>query len=70
MSKKFAREISSLGIVTVSGMAIGVDTIVHEETIENNGKTIAVLPSGLRNIYPKQNKELYEKIIRNGCLVV
>lgn len=70
MSKKFAREISSLGIVTVSGMAIGVDTIVHEETIENNGKTIAVLPSGLRNIYPKQNKELYEKIITNGGLVI
>ena len=70
MSRKFARELSKLGIVTVSGLALGVDTIVHEETIENGGKTIAVLPSGLKNIYPKNNIELYNKIIKSGGLVI
>lgn len=70
MSKKFAKEISSLGIITVSGMAIGVDTIVHNETLENKGRTIAVLPSGLNNIYPKENIELYERIIENGGVVI
>lgn len=70
MSRKFARELSKLGIVTVSGMALGVDTVVHEETIANGGKTIAVLPSGLRNVYPKNNIDLYNKIIESGGLVV
>lgn len=70
MSKKFAREISRLGIITVSGMAVGVDTIVHEETLENHGKTIAVLPCGLNNIYPKENQELYNRIIKKGGLVI
>jgi len=70
MSRKFAKELSNIGIVTVSGMALGVDTIVHEETIKNGGKTIAVLPSGLKNIYPKNNIELFDKIIRNGGVVI
>lgn len=70
MTKKFAKEISSLGIVTVSGLAIGVDTIVHEETLKNFGKTIAVLPSGLKAIYPKENKELYKRIIEKGGLII
>ena len=70
MSKKFAKELASLGIVTVSGMAIGVDTYVHKYTIENGGKTIAVLPCGLNNIYPQSNIELYHNIIESGGLVI
>lgn len=49
---------------------MGVDTFVHEETIKWQGKTIAVLPSGLNNIYPKENIELYKKIIDNGGVVI
>ena len=70
MTKKFAKEISSLGIVTVSGLAIGVDSIVHEETLKNFGKTIAVLPSGLNAIYPKENIELCKRIIASGGVVI
>lgn len=70
MSKKFAKELASIGIVTVSGMALGVDTYVHKYTMENGGKTIAVLPCGLNNIYPKANEELYNTIINNGGLVI
>lgn len=70
MTKKFAKELTALGIVTVSGMALGIDTIVHEQTIANNGKTIAVLPSGLNNIYPKENIQLYEKILKNDGLLI
>ena len=43
----------------------GIDTIAHKTAISNGGKTIAVLPSGLENIYPKTNIELYEEIIEN-----
>lgn len=68
--KYFAKELALRNIITVSGMAIGTDTVVHEETIENGGKTIAVLGSGFNNIYPKSNKELFRKIVDNEGLIL
>jgi len=69
-AKKFARELTQIGINVISGMAIGIDEITHSETIRNNGKTIAVLPSGLENVYPPENRILYNKILENGGLVL
>ncbi len=54
----------------VSGMAIGIDTSAHIGTIEANGKTIAILGSGLDNIYPKENSQLYNEIIEKNGLVI
>ena len=51
-------------------MAKGIDTIAHTTTILNKGKTIAVLPCGFQNIYPKENMSLYKKIIENGGCVI
>lgn len=51
-------------------MAIGTDTFAHTETLNTNGKTIAVLGSGFSNIYPTENVELFEKIIDNNGLVI
>lgn len=48
----------------------GIDTIAHETCIENGGKTIAVLGSGLNNIYPKENYELYKKILKSGGTII
>ena len=54
----------------VSGGAIGADCIAHEVTLNNNGKTVAVLGSGLLNLYPSSNEKLFEKIVENnGCLI-
>jgi DNA processing protein len=50
----------------VSGLALGVDAIAHQETLKNGGKTLAVLGSGLDFIYPRSNQYLAEKIIQNG----
>lgn len=44
----------------VSGLALGVDGVVHESAIINGGKTIGVIGSGLGYVYPKENKELYQ----------
>ncbi len=49
-------------ITIVSGLAYGIDTQAHKSAIENNLKTIAVVGSGLDIIYPKQNKDLFDKI--------
>ena len=70
IEEKFVKELSLRGITIVSGMAVGADTVAHKETIKNRGKTIAVLPCGLNNIYPKENIELYKNIVNSGGLVI
>lgn len=67
---KFAKEISKAGITIVSGLAKGIDTIAHENSKQEKGKTIAVIGCGFNHIYPKENEELFNKIIENdGCIV-
>ncbi len=68
--KKFAQEFIKYNLTIVSGMALGIDKIAHKTAIKNGGKTIAVLPSGLENIYPEENLELYNEIILNGGCVI
>lgn len=56
--------------VVVSGLAIGCDKQVHKGCLKAKGKTLAVLPCGLDNLYPKCNDYLAQTIIDNkGCLV-
>ncbi len=68
--KFFTKELVLRNIPIVSGMAIGTDTVAHRTALENNGKTIAVLGSGFNNIFPKENIELFYKIISNNGLVI
>lgn len=67
--EKFTKELSQAGLVTVSGLAFGIDTIVAESTLEVGGKTIAVLGGGLDSIYPVSNTNLAKKVETNGLLV-
>ena len=57
-------------LVIVSGLAIGCDTIAHKTSLETNGKTIAILPSQLGKVYPTENRDLAEEIVRKGGLLV
>lgn len=57
------------GITTVSGLALGIDTICHKRTLEKKGDTIAVLGSGIDVIYPKINKKLWEEIGEKGLIL-
>ncbi|MBY0353788.1 DNA-processing protein DprA [Candidatus Babeliales bacterium] len=58
------------GFETVSGGALGIDTMVHHETLVHGGKTIVVLGSGLLDLYPEQNEPLFEQVCeRDGALV-
>lgn len=67
---EFAQYLARQGICIVSGMAIGIDKAAHIGAMKQIGKTIAVLPSGLKQIYPKENIELYKQILKNdGCIV-
>jgi len=67
-----AQQLSSLGFVIVSGLAEGIDTVAHQACLENNGRTIAVLGSGINEdcIFPAHNKKLVEKIISSQGAII
>lgn len=69
VSYKFAYELASRGILVISGMARGIDGASHKGAIDGNGKTIAILGSGFKNIYPKENISLFYNICENGCAI-
>ncbi len=70
MCKKFVKDLVEYELTIISGLAIGIDSIAHKTCLEHSGSTIAVLPCGLKNIYPKQNVDLLRKIIKEGGLIV
>ena len=65
----FLEEVKTTNIITVSGLALGVDTEVHQISIENNIRTVAVLAHGFHTLYPSKNRKLADKILEeNGVL--
>lgn len=57
-------------IITVSGLAKGIDSICHKETLKAKGRTIAIIGSGLDNIYPYENKGLANEIVEDGGIIL
>lgn len=66
---KLGQELALHEVVTISGMARGIDTEVHKGSLEAQGKTIAVLGSGIKVIYPKENSNLYKEICEKGLVI-
>jgi DNA processing protein len=64
-AKKLSYQIAYAGLTIVSGLARGIDTAAHHGAIAAHGRTIAVIGSGLLEIYPPENRALADKI-RNG----
>lgn len=56
--------------ILVSGLAVGSDTYAHEAALENGVPQVAVLPSGVDNVYPRQNRKLAAAIVENGGVLV
>lgn len=70
ISLQIAKKLSQKGINIISGLAIGIDTYSHIGALDGNGNTIAVLGTPLDQIYPRENRELANNIIKNGgCLI-
>ncbi len=68
VADSLSSELSKRGLVIVSGLAKGIDTIAHSSAIES-GETIAVLGSGVDRIYPSENKRIASKIEERGAII-
>lgn len=72
IAKQFAHDLATQGIIIASGLALGIDGAAHAGAIASGtkGATIAVLPCGLDDLYPKSHMNLANEIIRTGGTVV
>lgn len=69
VTQEIAGALAQNGVCVVSGMARGVDALAHSAAMEAGGRTIAVLGSGLDQIYPPEHRTLAERIVRQGALI-
>lgn len=66
----FSYNLAKQNVTIVSGLARGIDSYSHIGTLKANGKTIAVIGSGLDIIYPKENEQLAKKIVEQGGAII
>lgn len=69
MAERIAGGLAARGVTVVSGLARGIDGAAHRAALKAGGRTIAVLASGLANIYPPEHLELADDVARRGALI-
>ena len=69
-SEMLSRDLASRGITVVSGLARGIDSAGHRGAIRGQGRTVAVMGTGIDTVYPRENNGLVREILESGgCLV-
>jgi DNA processing protein len=69
-SQMLARDLAANGICIISGLARGIDTAAHRGAIQAKGRTVAVMGTGIGQVYPKENAKLVDEILDLGGAVV
>jgi DNA processing protein len=69
-AEMLARDLASRGICIVSGLARGIDAAAHKGAIRGGGKTVAVMGTGIDNVYPRDNTRLVREILESGGCIV
>ena len=70
ITHKIATELANYGILIISGLALGIDSIAHTAAVEANKPTLAVLPSSITNVYPRSHSNLARNIIGSGGALI
>lgn len=70
VARNLTGQMAEAGIVIISGLAFGIDSIAHQTALDNSGLTVAVLPGPLDTIYPAGHRQLAEQIIKNGGTLI
>lgn len=68
-AQAFAAQFAKSGLSITSGLALGIDSAAHQGALQQIGRTIAVVATGLDEVYPRQNQDLAIKIIEQGAMV-
>ncbi|HWO83272.1 MAG TPA: DNA-processing protein DprA [Solirubrobacterales bacterium] len=69
LAAEVATDLTKRGYVIVSGLAQGIDAAVHEATVRADGRTVAVIGTGLHRSYPAQNKDLQSRLARESAVL-
>jgi len=67
---RLARELSGHGVTVLSGLALGIDAAAHTATLDAEGRTVAVMGTGIERVYPAENRELAARIVASGGALV
>ena len=68
-ARRIADHLASHGYAVASGLAAGIDTVAHVAALEAGGRTVAVIGTGLRRAYPKENAALQVRIAKVGAVI-
>lgn len=69
VARKLAYQLAFTGVTVVSGGARGIDTAAHQGALSAQGRTIAVLGTGINLVFPPENAALYERIAAHGAVI-
>ncbi len=69
VAEELATYLAANGLTIVSGLARGVDALAHQGALKAGGRTLAILGSGVDQIYPPEHAQLVEKVIANGAVI-